>query len=824
MLTDHVANCSYDLDGIPCLLPDGAVDWHASNGLPSPVPGNAISFILPRGKHYGRGHAILLGSRLPALTNKNEFSHTLTFRDTYTGEFKIRKLGIVRIQAVTGLIARTDDTAYLVELADQRWLGRYSTINAAYNARSFRVSDPGGSPVYYEATINGSVPWTWKEIVQKLWSFLPSVFGVLTDSGKYPAFPPENLHWRGVSAWDALCSFLDLSGNVAIRKLDGTFEIVSMSDTQTSGMETPAIRNRLWVPTNDFMPVAFLPETVKVYFPTDYYAFQAYGDREVVAGQDAYRLKPLYDLSVSTAAVLSASDQIQNSIIPGTVLPLHVPQTARYRDDGFLINHGSLNTFATQLATRYLKAMEWKTTGTITDFHSIYHGFERSLLPGNQTEAVAWYLCAQGSKTEVLLSPLEYRPADRKGYLGETAVSEYLAYEPLDPPDLARTHEPTERWGVFELLSDVECDGEGADADLLYGSTFNAFMGVGSSGVQHKVYNPSKTVAYKAGDLVYCFWHWQAKAFIIIGPAPTMIFKGRLQSDLCSGDAELDDEPTSMSCCAYQYPTRTAANPLQLQGQAGDIVYLIYDCELEGLAILNIQHHVVDTVEGFGSENGCVPELDEYGNPTGNLIASGDCRITYRYRPIAITTCQKIPVTGTVYTFTRVDVMINWYTYDAGIYGEFQPVYVACPCDPYTELLHRGTRCGYGSQPTNPVPPGPGGSGTCCDPMPTELTGTITSKTGAAVAFPNTITFTGTPWSWTSNTLPNPCGPDPSTSFTLVCVSTETPAWELKGVIGATLYTFTFVSADCDGKRLVFSLNFNNGAGCSGSFRIAITW
>lgn len=698
MLSDHVANCSYDLDGIPCLLPDGAIDWHEQNGLPSPVPGNAISFILPRGRHYGRGHVLMLGSNLASLSDRNTFTHTLTFQDTYTGRLKIQKLGIVRIQAVTGVASRTDETAYLVELADQRWLGRYSTINAAYNARSFRVSDSGGSAVYYADTINGLFgAWSWREIVTKLWDALPTEFGALTNSGTYPSLPPENLHWRGVSAWEALCWLLDISGNVIVRKLDGTFEIVSMSVEQTTGMETPAIRTRIWMPTNDFMPVAFLPEKVKVYFPTDYYAFQAYSDTEAVAGQDAYRLKPLYELTVTTAEVLSDTDQIQDSIIPGTSLPLHVPQTARYRDDGFLLNHASLNTFATQLVTRYLKAMEWKTTGTITDFHSIYHGFEKNLLPGNQTEAVAWYLGAQGSKTEVLLSPLEYNPKDRKGYLGETAIAEYLAYEPFDPPDLARNHEPTERWGVFELQDDIECEGEGGNGKLLYGATFFSFIGFGDANVTHKVYNPAKTITYKAGDHVYCFWHWQAKAFIIVGPAPNMIFKGRLKSDLCSGDAELDDEPTGMGCCSYQYPATTAANPLQLQGQAGDVVYLIYDCEEEGLSILNIQHRVVDMVEGFYEQNGCVPELDEYGNPTGNNVASGNCKIQYRYRPIAITTCQKTPVTGTVYTFTRVDVMMNWYTYDAGIYGEFQPVFVACPCDPYTELLHRGTRCGYGS-------------------------------------------------------------------------------------------------------------------------------
>jgi len=697
MLSDHVANCSYDLDGIPCLLPDSSVDWAAQNGLPSPVPGNAISFILPRGRHYGRGHVVMLGKHLPALVDRNSFVHTLTFRDTYTGEVKIEKLAVVRIQATTGVTTRTDETAYLVELADQRWLGRYSAINAGYNVRSFRVSDSGGAAVYYSATANGSVPWTWKQIVTKLWAELPTAFGALTDSGVYPASPPENLHWRGVSAWEALCALLDISGNVIVRKLDGSFEIVSMSVDQTTGMETPAIRNRIWMPTNDLMPVAFLPAVVKVYFPTDYYAFQAYSDTEVVAGQDAFRLKPLYELSVSTASVLSTTAQIADSIIPGTTLPLHVPQTARYRDDGFLLNHSSLNTFATQLVTRYLKAMEWKTTGTITDFHSIYHGFEKALLPGNQTEAVAWYLGAQGSKTEVLLSPLEYRPTDRKGYLGETAVAEYLAWEPLDPPDLARNHEPTERWGVFELSEDIDCEGEGGLGKLLYGATYYSFIGFGDARVQHMVYNPAKTITYKAGDHVFCFWHWQAKAFIIVGPAPTMIFKGRLKSDLCSGEAELDDEPTGMGCCSYQYPSTTAANPLALQGQAGDVVYLIYDCEEEGLSILNIQHHVVDSVESFYEKQGCVAELDGYGNPTGNMVASGDCKIQYNYRPIAITTCQKTPVDGTVYTFTRVDVMINWYTYDAGIYGEFQPVYVACPCDTYTELLHRGTRCGYGS-------------------------------------------------------------------------------------------------------------------------------
>lgn len=697
MLTDHVANCSYTFDDLPCWLPQGAIDWRESQGLPSPIPGDCVSFILPRGRHYGRGQIVLLGSQLNSIPVRNTFAHTLKFKDSYSDDVKIEKLAIVRVQAITGTISRTDETAYLVDLADQRWLGRYSVVNAGYNLRSFRVSDSGNSPVYYADSINGSVPWTWQQIVSKLWALLPTAFGTLVDSGSYPSFPPENLQWRGVSAWEALCSLLDLTGNVAIRKLDGSFEIVSMSDEQTSGTETPTIRNRLWVPTNDAMPVAFFPEKVKVFFPTDFYAFQSYADTEVVAGQDAFRLKPLYEITVDSTTVLSNVAQIRDSIILGTTLAIHAPQTARYSDFGLLSNHTTLNTFATQVATRYLKAMEWKTTGAITDFHSIYHGFDKNLLPGNRTEAVAWYLGANGSKTEVLLSPLEYRPEDRKGYLGETAVADYLAYEPLDPPDLARNHEPTERWGVFELSADLACDGDGVSAKLLYGSTFYSFIGFGDAHVSHIVYNPSKAVSYKEGDHVYCFWHWQAKAFIVVGPSPSMIFRGILAEDLCSGGAVLDDEPTAVGCCGYTYPAKFAANPLQLQGQQGDVVYLVYDCEEEGLSILNIQHHVEDIVQSFWDDSGCVPELDEYGNPTGNMIASGECQLGYNYKPIAVTTCQKNPVSRVLYTFSRIDVMTNWYTYDAGIYGEYTPVFVACPCDPYTELLHRGTRCGYGS-------------------------------------------------------------------------------------------------------------------------------
>ena len=684
-------------DGITCVLPFSIENYYESIGLQSPIPGGTLGFTLPRGRNYGRGRILMQRLDVLKIGERNKFTHTLRLADAY-GTLDIEKLGVVRIQAVTGVAGeKTPETIYMLELADQRFLSKYTTIDKAYNYRSFRVIDEYNSPTYYAASLNSGTHWTWGAIVQDIWDLLPSTFGTLTDDGIYPDHYPENQIFRGLPAWEALMTILDITSNVIIRKLDGTFTIVSMSDDQAIGIEDGSHRTNIWNPTNDEFPIVFLPERVRVYIPTDYMAFQTYSDDNVVAGQDAYRLFPLAYIDIITAdAIPGIEATLSGSIVEDTITPIHIPRCARYDAAGSLLNFSELDNLATEVAKRFLMALTFQTTSNTDSLHTIYHGFHPTLLPGEKTEAVAWWTGTNGSKTETLLSPLEYNPKDQLGFLGTTMLDEYLAYESVAPPDLARMHEPTERFCVIKLLEDLECSDGTSTARIQYGLAFGNSVGWGDTDIIYFVNNPTKG-NYKEGDKVLALWHWQVRRFIVFGPAPSIIYKGTLAEDLCAEVPVLNPYPYNINCCDDFIETTTATNPLNLQGLAGDIVFLVEDCSDGMLAILNIEHHPYDQIVGFESVEGCVAELDGYGVPTGNMVATGTCKINYKYRIFAAMTCEREDHVKTLYAFTKVDVLIDWYVDGLLIKGEYKPIFIACPCDSFFETLHTGTACGSGS-------------------------------------------------------------------------------------------------------------------------------
>lgn len=114
----------------------------------------------------------------------------------------------------------------------------------------------------------------------------------------------------------------------------------------------------------------------------------------------------------------------------------------------------------------------------------------------------------------------------------------------------------------------------------------------------------------------------------------------------------------------------------------------------------------------------------------------------------------------------------------------------------------------------------------CCD-LGATLTATITNKTGTATLIPTTLTFTrGGGLVWTSNTYANPCaylGYSATSGMTLQCQS-EGPLVGRWTLIGANFpfLVFAVVVSDCTRKRVEFDVAYNDGAGCSGSFHIAI--
>lgn len=695
----NLSGCVITLNDKPCCDVDSLYAYSVENNLPTDQWLHKVNhFVLPRGRHPGRGRVLMTWKDLKGLVTPgasasnwhgypNSFDFTLRFKDSY-GDVKIKKLGIVRCQAVTGLTGkRTDDTLFMVELADVRYIGRFTSIDAAYNYRSYRVIDEYDSQVWYDSTTNGGVPWTWSEIVDEVWENLQPTFGALTKNADFPSSSPENLVFRGVSAWDAICSIADAISHVLYRDLDGDWKFVSKGGVQTT-VENATNKKATFLPTNDYGVGGLFPETIRVFFPSDRVAFQNDGDAESVAGQDAYRLHPLYDVDVSVSTL-----DANLRVVADAVVPLHGTQIARYDSIGNLLNSSELNAAANELAELWLASHDWDGYS----LHTVYHGFHATFSPGEKTAAVAWYSTGEGSKTEVLLSPLHYEPQDTVGNLGRTYAEKLETSEFFMPPDLARMHEPTERFAVIELQDDIPCKDGYGDGIIQYGTASGYDVSWDSAGKTVVVYNPG-IASYKENDKVCCFHHWQARRWVIVGPAGLSIFKAKLSERMCPNENALFEDGYNVTCCSQTIPNGSAINPFKLAGIQGDAVLMYYDSCDDAYVVFQVTHREQEFVKyPFTSEEGCEPEYDQYGYPTGNTIPTGECKITYQKRTVSVMSCDESTAVYVLYSFSTIDVLTDVYVSGYDIYGTYQPMYVACQCSPYNELLIQGTACTYGS-------------------------------------------------------------------------------------------------------------------------------
>ena len=699
MFPAATSGCRIALNDSVCLDPQSVEEYCREHSAPTDVLSKTNSFVLPRGYLPGSGHLLMLWKDVRPLVQDGgvlktgyptSFNFTLEMTDAY-GSVKIEKLGIVRVSAVDGInTGMIDDTAVIVELADIRYVGQYTVINKAYNYRSFRVHDDSYAQKWYSSTTNGGTPYTWTQIIDDIWSLLPSTFGPMFNTGVYPSSPPENLIFRGVSAWNALCSLLKLTGNTIYRDLEGLFYIQSEGLNQSVGLAGADQSNSVWLPKNDVAFGSLFPAVVRVYFPSDSVDFQNDPDNEALAGQDSYLLSPLYSVDVNTVSVLSGV-----ATVPETKVGIHATEIARYNEVGVILNAPTLSLLALDYAAAWLLSRHYSATS----LHTVYHGFHPSLLPGSKTEAVAWYSSGLGSKTEVLLSPLRYHSKDVVGTLGLTQVQEILASEFQMPPDLAREHEQTERWAVVRLTVDIPCEGYGTGT-FNYGTVSGGNIAWNSTSRTRSVHNPAP-VTYKKNSYVCVIYHWQTKRWIIVGPAGTPLYRSHLSIQMCPGeDATLAEHPYNLSCCSSEIETLTAQNPFSLAGLPGDEVLLVEDCLSGELIVIQVQHHEEELVRyPFETEEGCEAELDQYGVPTGDTVPTGECKITYKRRSVALMTCEDNDITYPMYSFKPIDVLTDVYVTGYDIYGTFTPIFVACICTPYEELLIPGTNCTYGSAP-----------------------------------------------------------------------------------------------------------------------------
>lgn len=336
----------------------------------------ANSLSRPRGTKYGRGYLLLLYEDLKTL-DLNSTDHDLTF--TFNNNtYKFECLTILESYSPIPSGVITDTSIYVVEVADRRYWGEFSSVNASYN-----ILQPDDSTVYSDTQNSGS-DWTWQTMFNNLWSLLPEKvknLGGLTltptlPTDKVPSSNPSNYSFLGVTVWDAIGEVLnDLNLHLTMHP-DGTFEVVvpDVDDTKTKTNRTTAINNDFLI--DHEQPVlgsaSRIPETVRVFFP--------------------YRNTTFLQAFSKDIAVSSIDSSL--TTVSGTVLTVWDNLEALHDGDSTPSNDSALTTRATDLATNRIKA-DYSNKRSLEVFSGIH-----DLRPGAVYSNVSWQNVGMGWKTE----------------------------------------------------------------------------------------------------------------------------------------------------------------------------------------------------------------------------------------------------------------------------------------------------------------------------------------------------------------------------------------------------------------------------------------
>lgn len=638
----------------------------------------------------------------------NQFRHSLTFFDDYKRGVEITNLTLSRSQAITGLASRgIEETVYLAEFADARCIAHYSAVDRVYNVRTYQYLTLSNTPDFFSHSLNSGSPWSWDEMVRDLWSYLPTDMGVaVTLNAAWPTAIPENFQFRGMNAWDAICSVLDYTGHTIYPDLGGNFTIAPKGKLQGISAVEANLRSRGFVrdPSWDFpsnrRQSLGIPEKVTVYFHTAYHAFQnVTGDANsrVVTGKDAWLSKPLEKREYDSPTFFT--DLVP---IAETNVAIHDNLCAYYDEMGALLNGTELTQRAKDVAEGYLMS---KNYGALPTLHSVYLGYHPDILAGPEVEAVCWFERGNGSRTEILLSPLHYSPKDELMGLGQHYVNATLAWESEGPPDVARHHEPTDRMALAQVYGgDIDPEGTG-EAYVLYGQhTTDSPISWSVSTKLIKIHNPWK-VKIPEDTRVMIFWHLQTRRWICAFPKIGVnLYMGTMQADTCPTDKAIpqDYKLRDVTNCKDISPVYEVSNTLQLAARNTDKFIAFWNCDLNngdgGYDLLQVQHHAEEYVRAdFENVSGCEPELDEYGNPTGRNIPTFQCKVKYSKREINVQYCKDPSENLTLINAELRYLMSDWWVDGKYIKGKFEPVYVLCPCDNYDEILHIGADCAGGS-------------------------------------------------------------------------------------------------------------------------------
>lgn len=514
------ASAYITFNGLEIVLDPRALlaEFKSLNLSPEKFLRKANSFSLPRGKWPGKGYFLMLKSDYDAL-DKSAFTHYVTF-NAPPDNVKVERLIIVSAENILGGAQdEGPNDVLLVEVADVRWLARLSSVDKSYNRLAPDYSN------FFANTSLGGTPYTWPQMVTELYQTLPSVFnGMDYSAANAHLSAPLGFAFHGVSGWDALNRVIDHLDNVIYVDRTGKLWIIN-GDNSASAFTTKATAQKgelLYHGRNAGNAYSFLPEKVRVFFPSRDFSFQTSADLLEVTFNTYWLTRPFVHVDVDTSTVLP-----NESTAGGTVAPLVMTLQATFDPLGVAQNQAALDAEALDRATSYLNMLLKNSQAA----HQIYSG-AIDFSPGSKVAVVSWFDTGDGIKTELQLVSgkviTEGLPSPLAFPSGWTEVTEYPG-----SPDLARETKPYEHWAVASLEDEVEEFGSG-NAFVLY-SDMVEFVPSSKEIVVTDIYGQR----YATGERVFCQYHGQALGWIIVGSAAEKLLRFELYETLDLGGSAL---------------------------------------------------------------------------------------------------------------------------------------------------------------------------------------------------------------------------------------------------------------------------------------------
>lgn len=420
---------SITLNGKICLLNKPSTYRHNA----SPVS----SYWCPVGPMPGVASVLMTRGDLLKIQEDDTFTlkfRTLSDTDLAANTATFIALGLVKSERISTGEPEDPDGVYVVQLADKRYLlERWSDtgeINA--NIRSYASSTDH---------LTGTGSATWASLSQAIWE-------TMSPLGTFPGLPyapdgvPENWRFHGVNSWEALHEVLGKIGcTTAYNPFTAGFSIVRLGAEQIIESTTRFWSSLVADPLESL--ATKVPETIRVYFATDYKSIGQERDTELATNWSTTDAADFIDVLTGVEGAVA-----------GTILGLWDDMPRLLNEDNTLTNLSALTTRASERSTN------WLLDAQVGRNYDVLIGTRTEFLPGSQVKAVLWRYWPGGGQMDGTATEVIRHPGLPIGFTGRSLSTTQFApvNENIAPPDLARKTFP----GYPRLPNLVQIDDSGA--------------------------------------------------------------------------------------------------------------------------------------------------------------------------------------------------------------------------------------------------------------------------------------------------------------------------------------------------------------------------